>query len=278
MRYSFKRRLGDPRPEPNGHDKSVQVKPGNGCSPASMSSPMIKSQSGHVICESSGAEICSWSKASCFDEEGPLEMCSWSKANCFDEEGALEMCSWSKANCFDEGGALAPETPRRTGWTGSLKAEKLFVFLQHYYNGVLPTLIGISLASLVLLLMCIQMSDVKMKNVCSPDELSDLNIIRKELAIMEQHVRSNNMSVTCEDVLKKLTQLELDGRLKTSVLKQMVSHVMDQIRENGDVMLLGYPKTEMIGASPNDSSLQKLEADGPLYHESHLISLHDTRM
>ncbi|XP_059144495.1 uncharacterized protein LOC131931686 isoform X2 [Physella acuta] len=286
MMYFLKRRLGYPRPEPYGHNKSVQVKPDNGCNPASMPSPMIKPQSDHVICESSRAEI----------------------------------CRWSKDNCFDEGEPLALETPRRMGLCGILKqkAEKIAVFIEHFHNIVFPTLFSINIACLVMLLMCIQMSDVKMKNVCSADELSDLNIIQdlkkkmangfdalidlnfiqdlkrvlaiavdelsdlyifqKELEDMKQHALSSNTGVSCDDLMKKIRQLARDGKLKTCILQKILNKVMDKAPGNGDDMLLGYHKTDMLGASQNDSSLQKLEVDGPIFHESHLISLHDTRM
>ncbi|XP_059146678.1 uncharacterized protein LOC131934622 [Physella acuta] len=265
MMYFLKRRLGYSRPEPNGHDKSVQVKPGNGCSPASMPSPMIKSQSDQVILKTSGAEIY-----------------SWSKANGLDAGGALEICSWSKANCFDEGEPLALETPRRTGLSGTLdqQSETFLMFLMRYYNIVFPTLIGITIACTVIVLICIQgkLADLKIKIADLDDQLSDLDIMQKELAVMEQHALSSNTSVSCDDIMKKLRQLERDGKLKTCILYKLLNNAMDKAPGNGDDMLLGYPKTEMIGASQNDSSLQKLEVDGPLFHESHLVSFHDTKM
>ncbi|XP_059144493.1 uncharacterized protein LOC131931685 [Physella acuta] len=199
----------------------------------------------------------------------------------------------------------AKSTPRMIGLSGRIKKHKSF--LVHYLSIVLPILIGIWCVLIILLLpllrgqrgqleqydqykQCIEicrqrmMAEIEaaMKNVDldvilsnSANQFVSIKDIVIELDNTGQLYLSSYMRMSANDVIQKLGQLLLDGKLKLSVVKKSESN--GKVVELGDIMLLGYPKTDGREQTQN-KSLQKPEGhDRDLLH-SQFIYLHDTRI
>ncbi|XP_059146882.1 uncharacterized protein LOC131934772 [Physella acuta] len=202
----------------------------------------------------------------------------------------------------------AKSTPRIMGLSGRIK--KLKSFLLRDLGIVLPILIGIWCVLIILRLsllrgqrgqleeyeqyeqykQCIEICkarmmaeieaamnnadlDVILSN--SADQFVSIKDILIELDNTGQLYISSNMRMSADDVIQKLKQLLQDGKLKLSVVKK--SESKGKVMELGDIMLLGYPKTDGREQAQN-KSLEKPEGHDRDLLPSQFIYLHDTRI
>ncbi|XP_059176278.1 uncharacterized protein LOC131955964 [Physella acuta] len=195
----------------------------------------------------------------------------------------------------------AKSTPGMMGLFGRIKKHNSFTV--RYISIVLPILIGIWCKQEILPLLRGQLEEQyeqykQCQEICSARMMAqlaaamsnaDLDVILSNSANQFVSIKnilmeventgtiylSSNMRMSADDVLLKLRQLFLDGKLELSVVKKSESN--GKVVELEDIMLLGYPKTDGREQTQN-KSLEKPEGhDRDLLH-SQFIYLHDTRI